>query len=97
VKFMRRSATTTPASGVHKPFNMDGKLYYSYSPRQSVRFFFLESTYPVPEQIQWLEKSYRRRTATGRSPSSTIRCIRPESGMGPTCGCGMCWNRSFLK
>jgi 3',5'-cyclic AMP phosphodiesterase CpdA len=35
---------------------MDGKLYYSFSPKANVRFFMLESTYPVPEQIQWAEK-----------------------------------------
>jgi hypothetical protein len=40
----------------YKLFNMDGKLYYTFSPRMDVRFFALESTYPVPEQIRWLEK-----------------------------------------
>jgi len=39
----------------YKLFNMDGKLYYSFSPKPGVRFFFLESTYPEPEQIKWLE------------------------------------------
>jgi calcineurin-like phosphoesterase family protein len=40
----------------YKLFNMDGKLYYTFSPKADIRFFALESTYPVPEQIQWLEK-----------------------------------------
>jgi predicted MPP superfamily phosphohydrolase len=40
----------------YKLFNMDGKLYYSFSPKADIRFFALESTYPVPEQIQWIEK-----------------------------------------
>jgi hypothetical protein len=40
----------------YKLFNMDGKLYYSFNPEPDIRFFALESTYPVPEQIQWLEK-----------------------------------------
>jgi hypothetical protein len=45
------------AQRYYKPFNMDGKLYYSLkAPKQKVRFFFLDSTYPVPEQIDWLEK-----------------------------------------
>jgi calcineurin-like phosphoesterase family protein len=40
----------------YKLFNMEGKLYYSFkAPRQSVRFFALESTYPIPEQIKWVE------------------------------------------
>ncbi|MDO8501093.1 MAG: metallophosphoesterase [Gemmatimonadaceae bacterium] len=39
----------------YKLFNMNGKLYYTFNPKQDVRFFVLESTYPTPEQIQWLE------------------------------------------
>jgi 3',5'-cyclic AMP phosphodiesterase CpdA len=40
----------------YKPFNMEGKLYYSFkAPRQDVRFFAFESTYPDPEQVKWLE------------------------------------------
>jgi predicted MPP superfamily phosphohydrolase len=41
----------------YKLFNMDGKLYYSFkASKQSVRFFALESSYPEPEQIAWLQK-----------------------------------------
>ncbi len=41
-------------------FNMNGKLYYSFkAPKQKVRFFVLDSTYPVPEQIDWLEKELK--------------------------------------
>jgi 3',5'-cyclic AMP phosphodiesterase CpdA len=40
----------------YKKFNMDGKLYYSFSPSPAVRFFALDSTYPVPEQVRWLEE-----------------------------------------
>jgi 3',5'-cyclic AMP phosphodiesterase CpdA len=40
----------------YKPFNMDGQLYYTFSPKADVRFFILESTYPEPEQIRWVEK-----------------------------------------
>jgi len=39
----------------YKLFNMDGQLYYTFNPSADIRFFMLESTYPVPEQIQWLE------------------------------------------
>jgi predicted MPP superfamily phosphohydrolase len=39
----------------YKLFNMDGKLYYAYSPKPNISFFALDSTYPVPEQIKWLE------------------------------------------
>ncbi len=43
----------------YKLFNMNGKLYYTLNPKSEVRFFFLESTYPVPEQIQWLENELK--------------------------------------
>ena len=48
------------AQRYYKPFNMDGKLYYSLkAPKQSVRVFVLDSSYPVPEQIVWLEKELK--------------------------------------
>jgi predicted phosphodiesterase len=44
----------------YKQFNMEGKLYYSFkAPKQDVRFIALESTYPVPEQIAWLEDTLK--------------------------------------
>jgi len=47
----------------YEPFNMKGQLYYSFkAPAQNVRFFALESTYPVPEQIIWFEKELKSST-----------------------------------
>jgi hypothetical protein len=44
----------------YKLFHMEGRLYYSLkAPRQKVRFFMLDTTYPVPEQIDWLEKELK--------------------------------------
>jgi hypothetical protein len=43
----------------YKPFNMEGQLYYTFNPRPDIRFFALETTYPVPEQFQWLEKELK--------------------------------------
>ncbi len=41
----------------YQPFNMNGRTYYTFkAPKQDVRFFALESDYPKPEQIAWLEK-----------------------------------------
>ena len=41
----------------YKLFNMDGKRYYTFkAPKQDVRFFVLESTYPEPEQVKWIEQ-----------------------------------------
>jgi len=47
----------------YKLFNMGGKLYYAFSPKPAVRFFALESSYPDPEQIQWLEKELTASTS----------------------------------
>jgi hypothetical protein len=45
----------------YKHFNMDGKLYYTFrAPGHSIRFFALESTYPEPEQIAWLEEELKK-------------------------------------
>src|SRR6186713_78314 len=45
----------------YKPFNMDGRLYYTFkAPHEDVRFFALESTYPVPEQIKWVEDELKK-------------------------------------
>jgi hypothetical protein len=44
----------------YKLFNMDGKFYYSFkAPKQDVRFFALDSTYPEPEQVQWVAKELK--------------------------------------
>ena len=43
----------------YKLFNMEGKLYYTFNPKPDVRFFMLESTYPEPEQIQWIENELK--------------------------------------
>ena len=41
----------------YKLFNMDGRTYYTFkAPKEDVRFFALESDYPRPEQIAWLQK-----------------------------------------
>ena len=41
---------------LYKHFNMDGKSYYTWKPREEdVRFFFLESTYPDETQLKWME------------------------------------------
>lgn len=41
----------------YRPFNMGGRTYYSVAaPKQSVRFFALESDYLTREQLAWLER-----------------------------------------
>jgi hypothetical protein len=39
----------------YEPFNMNGRTYYTFKgPKQSVRFFALESSYLDPPQLQWI-------------------------------------------
>ena len=41
---------------LYKHFNMEGKSYYTWKPREEdVRFFFLESTYPDEAQLKWMQ------------------------------------------
>ena len=41
----------------YEPFNMGGYTYYTFkAPKESVRFFALESSYLDPQQLQWLER-----------------------------------------
>ncbi len=70
----------------YKLFNMDGKLYYTFSPMLGIRFFALEAGW---------KRSWHRRAASGRSRSSTTRCIRRASGTARTSACARCWSRSF--
>jgi 3',5'-cyclic AMP phosphodiesterase CpdA len=40
----------------YKNFNMDGKRYYTFKPRDGIRFFALDSNYMDKEQLDWLDK-----------------------------------------
>ena len=79
----------------YKLFNMGGELYYTFkAPRQSVRFFALESTYLEPEQVEVARTGARgvQRT-TGRSSSSTTRSTRRAAGTAPTSNSARCSSR----
>jgi hypothetical protein len=39
----------------YKPFNMGGKRYYTFKPKDGVRFFALDSNYMDKKQLDWLE------------------------------------------
>jgi hypothetical protein len=41
---------------LYKLFNMDGKKYYSFKPKNGVRFFALDSNYVDEKQLDWLNK-----------------------------------------
>jgi len=51
-----------PNQRLYKPFNMDGKRYYSFR-KENVEFFALDSTYMDPVQLAWVEKQLSASTA----------------------------------
>jgi predicted MPP superfamily phosphohydrolase len=40
----------------YEKFNMNGEKYYSFKPRDGIRFFALDSNYMDKKQTEWLEK-----------------------------------------
>jgi hypothetical protein len=40
----------------YKPFNMNGERFYSFKPKDGVRFFALDSNYVDKTQLEWLDK-----------------------------------------
>jgi len=51
-----------PSQRFYKPFNMDGKRYYTYK-KGDIEFFVLDSTYMNPPQIDWLKDALSKSTA----------------------------------
>jgi 3',5'-cyclic AMP phosphodiesterase CpdA len=45
-----------PNQRFYKPFNMNGERYYSFRPKQGVRFFALDSNVMDQKQLDWLDK-----------------------------------------
>ena len=43
----------------YKLFNMNGERYYSFKPRNGVRFFALDSNYMDPKQLEWFENQLK--------------------------------------
>jgi predicted MPP superfamily phosphohydrolase len=50
-----------PEEQSYKPFNMDGRRYYSFK-KGNVRFFALDSNYMDPDQLTWLTNQLRNST-----------------------------------
>ncbi len=48
----------SPNQRMYKPFNMNGRQYYTYS-KGPVQFFVLDSNYMSPQQLAWLEGELR--------------------------------------
>jgi 3',5'-cyclic AMP phosphodiesterase CpdA len=49
----------SPNQRLYKPFNMNGQRFYTFKPKDGVRFFALDSNYMDREQLQWLEKELK--------------------------------------
>src|SRR5215510_1029494 len=45
-----------PNQSSYKLFNMGGERYYTFKPRNGIRFFALDSNYLDKAQLEWLEK-----------------------------------------
>ncbi len=43
----------------YKPFNMGGERYYTFKPKDGVRFFALDSNYMDKKQLTWLENELK--------------------------------------
>jgi len=48
-----------PNQRFYKQFNMNGQKYYTFKPRNGVRFFALDSNYMDRPQLQWLENELK--------------------------------------
>jgi hypothetical protein len=48
-----------PEQRFYKLFNMNGERYYTFKPKDGVRFFALDTTYMNPAQLEWLEKELK--------------------------------------
>lgn len=56
-----------PAQRFYKPFNMDGKLYYTFR-EGDVEFFVLDSAYVTPDQVDWLRGALSKSNAKWKIP-----------------------------
>ena len=91
-----------PNQRFYKPFNMNGKRYYSFKKDKlgnpGVRFFALDSNYMTREQLEWLEKELAASgSPTGRLRSSTIRSIRRAGGTDRRSTCEQQLEPLFIK
>jgi predicted phosphodiesterase len=57
VKFYASLGNHDDAGQIHyKLFNMEGRKYYSFKPKNGVRFFAIDSNYVDEKQLEWLGK-----------------------------------------
>src|SRR4029453_5049899 len=79
-------------------FNMDGKLYYTFkAPKQNVRFYSLDSTYPTPEQSAWLEKELDASNEGWKIPYFHHPLYSSGERHGSTVTLRQVWERLLVK
>jgi hypothetical protein len=82
----------------YKLFNMDGRLYYTFkAPKQNVRFFALDSTYPDPKQTAWLEKELDSSNEAWKIPYFHHPLYSSGERHGSTLALRNVWEPLFLK
>ena len=52
----------------YKPFNMGGQRYYTFKPKDGVRFFALDSNYMDKKQLDWLESELKNSGSEWKVP-----------------------------
>ena len=52
----------------YKPFNMGGQRYYTFKPKEGVRFFALDSNYMDKKQLDWLERELKNSGSEWKIP-----------------------------
>jgi Calcineurin-like phosphoesterase len=82
----------------YKLFNMDGNLYYSFkAPKQNVRFFALDSTYPDPKETAWLQKELDDSNEGWKIPYFHHPLYSSGERHGSTIALREVWEPLFLK
>ena len=66
----------------YKLFNMEGRKYYSFRPKNGVRFFAIDSNYVDDKQLEWLDKEL----AASGSDWKIAFCHHPLYSSGATHG-----------
>ena len=102
----RGRASSTPSLGNHddpnqrfyKPFNMNGKRFYTFKPRRaSASSRSTATTWTRTSSTGWSSELAGVARATGRSRSSIIRSTRPAARTAPSSTCASMLEPLFVK
>ena len=77
----------------YKPFNMGGQRYYTFKPKDGVRFFALDSNYMDKKQLDWLESELKSSGSEWKILSFITLFILQERSMDQASNYGRFWSR----